>query len=402
MLLHLAARNLSANPPTLVWSETELQGLDWAAVYEMSNRQAITLAAFDAAAVYKPYILDEVYGKWKNSAMSVLQSDFAVEQSQVDLIALLDKGKYPYVILKGLAASAYYPNPELRALGDVDFLIDPAQQTEIEELLLNEGYVKSHGDHPNHVVFCKPKAHLEMHFEVAGVPYGRQGEEVRAFLKTAVFEPQTRERNGETFCAPTDAYHGLILLLHMQHHMLGEGLGIRHLCDWAAFVTQTGKESFWAETLLPLLKKIGLFTYASVMTKTCALYLNMSCPTWASEARETVCAEVMEDVLACGNFGQNDKQRSKGGMLVSEHGKDGTKHGRIYYLFKILHQETWQKKCVKKFVLLYPFVWVWQVVWHLWRTVTGKSKPLQVFSEAEKRKQIYEKLKVFETETKEK
>ena len=402
MLLHLAARNLSANPPALVWAETDLQGLDWAAVYEMSNRQAITLAAFDAAAVYKPYIPDVVYAKWKNSAMSVLQSDFTVEQSQVDLVSLLGKGNYPYLILKGLAASAYYPNPELRALGDVDFLIDPTQQAEIEEILLNKGYVKSHGDHPNHVVFRKPKAHLEMHFEVAGVPYGWQGEEVRAFLKTAVFAPQVRERNGEQFCAPTDTYHGLILVLHMQHHMLGEGLGIRHLCDWSAFVVQTGKERFWTETLLPLLKKIGLFTYAAVMTKTCAIYFQTDCPTWASEVKETVCAEVMEDVLACGNFGQNDEQRSKGGMLVSEHGKDGTKHGRMYYLFKILRQETWGKKCVKKFVLLYPFVWVWQVLWHIGRTIMGKSKPLQVFSEAEKRKQIYEKLKVFETETKEK
>lgn len=395
MLLHLAARNISENPSALVWSEKEAQGVDWNAVYEMSNRQAVTLAAFDAATPYKLYIPKEIYERWKTSAMSVLSSDFTVEQSQVELIQLLRQREYPYVILKGMAASAYYPNPELRALGDVDFLIDPVRQAELEELLQQAGYKKSHGDHPNHVVFRKPKAHLEMHFEVSGVPYGWQGDEVRTFLKNTVFEPQIREQNGEEFYAPTDVMHGLILLLHMQHHMLGEGLGLRHLCDWATYVGRTHTLPFWEETLLPFLKKIGLFVYASVMTKTCAEYLGSPCPAWA-EADEKVCAEIMEDVLACGNFGQNDEQRSKGGMLVSEHGKDGTKHGRLYYLFKILHRETWEKKGVRKFVLFYPFVWVWQVLWHIGRTVTGKSKPLKVFSEAEKRKEIYDKLKVFE------
>ena len=395
-LLHLAARNISENPSALVWSETELQDVDWAIVCEMSNRQAVTLAAFDAVTPYKTYIPKEIYERWKTSAMSVLSSDFAVEQSQVELIQLLRKGEYPYVILKGMAASAYYPNPELRALGDVDFLIDPTKQAEIEELLLQSGYKKSHGDHPNHVVFRKPKAHLEMHFEVSGVPYGWQGDEVRAFLKNTVFEPRVREQNGEEFCAPTDVMHGLILLLHMQHHMLGEGLGLRHLCDWATYVERTHALPFWGETLLPFLKRIGLFVYASVMTKTCAVYLGSYCPEWAKNADEKVCAEIMEDVLACGNFGQNDEQRSKGGMLVSEHGKDGTKHGRLYYLFRILHRETWEKKGVRKFVLFYPFVWVWQILWHIGRTVTGKSKPLKVFSEAEKRKEIYDKLKVFE------
>lgn len=401
-VLHLAARNISADPSSLVLPETELKDVDWNAVWALSNVQAIPLATFDAAAPYKALIPSEAYDRYKSTAMSVLQSNFSVAQWQADLVELLNAGSFPYIILKGQAASAYYPAPELRALGDVDFLIDPKQQTEIENVLMEQGYQKSHGDHPNHVVFRKGKAHLEMHFEVAGVPYGWQGEAVREFLQNAVFEPQIKAHETGAFYAPTDLYHGLILLLHMQHHMLGEGLGIRHLCDWATYVAATCGQAFWEETLLPLLKKIGLLVYAQVMTKTCAIYLQIPCPEWAKKADEKVCAEVIEDVLACGNFGRNDIQRSKGGMLVSEHGKGGTKHGRMYHLFKILHGETWGKKAVKKFVLLYPFVFGWQILWHVWRTVTGKSKPLKVFNEAEKRKIIYDKLKVFEAKNKEK
>ena len=400
--LHLAARSISVDPSSLVLSETAMEALNWGKIFEISNTQAITLATFDAVMPYKKYIPDDIYARWKNTAMSILQSDFDVIQSQVDLIEILDKHGFSYIILKGMAAGAYYPNPELRALGDVDFLIDPSTQEQVEQALLKNGYQKSHGDHPNHVVFRKPKAHLEMHFEVAGVPYGWQGDAVRVFLKNAVFEPQKRVHDMGDFHVPSDLCHGLILLLHMQHHMLGEGLGLRHLCDWAVYVNQTHDKGYWTEILIPFLKKIGLFTYAAVMTKTCATYLQSVCPDWARDADDETCAEVLEDILACGNFGQNDEQRSKGGMLVSEHGKDGTKRSRTYYLFKILHGETCKTKGVKKCCLLYPFVFIWKVLWHLGRTLTGKSKPLRVFTEAEKRKTVYEKLEVFEVENEEK
>lgn len=234
--------------------------------------------------------------------MSVLQSNFTVVQAQLDLIDVLEEYSFSYIILKGMEASAYYPNPELRALGDVDFLIDPSQQKPVENALLENGYQKSHADHPNHVIFRKSSAHLEMHFEVAGVPYGWQGEAVRRFLKEAVFQTQKREQEMGNFNAPNDIYHGLILLLHMQHHMLGERLGVRHLCNWAVYINHTYKKAYWKETLIPFLKKIGLFTYAAVVTKTCAIYLQSICPEWA-QAEENLCAEVIQDVLACGNFG---------------------------------------------------------------------------------------------------
>ena len=141
ILLNLTARSICEKPSSIVLSEEELEKVDWEAIVKESIAQAVPLATFDAVAVYKKYIPENVYAHWKNVAAGVLRTDFMVAQSQVDLIALLSE-KYPYIILKGLAAGAYYPNPEMRALGDVDFLIDPKQQEEIEEILLQAGYKK--------------------------------------------------------------------------------------------------------------------------------------------------------------------------------------------------------------------------------------------------------------------
>ena len=397
IVLNLTARSICENPSAMILTETEIEGADWEEIMKEAIEQAVPLATFDSLSVYKKHLPEKVCAQWKSVAMSVLRSNFIVAQSQADLITLLAE-KYPYIILKGLSAGAYYPNSEMRALGDVDFLINPLQQDEIEKLLLQAGYKKSCGDHPNHVVFRKPNAHLEMHFEVAGVPYGWQGEEVRAFIKDAVFEEQKRVHDVGEFNAPTDMNHGLILLLHMQHHMLGEGFGLRHLCDWAVYVAKTHKESYWEETLLPFLQKIGLFTYTAVMTKTSAKYLHIPCPQWAESADDETCDEIMWDILTGGNFGQKDINRAKSGMLISERGKSGTSHGAIYNLAHALHKNVLRTPCVKKLPILYPFIYVWRAIRFLCLSLVGKRPSLtKMAPEAKKRKSVYKKLAIFET-----
>lgn len=398
ILLNLTARSIHENPFSITLTEIELDGADWEEIVKESIVQAVPLVAFDAATIYKQYISEDIYSRWRNIAAGVLRKDFIVAQSQANLIELLN-GKYPYIILKGMAAGAYYPNPEMRALGDVDFLINPRQQEEIEGILLQAGYQKSHGDHPNHVVFRKPEAHLEMHFEVAGVPYGWRGEEIRAFLKDAVFKPQKRVQDIGEFNAPSNINHGLILLLHMQHHMLGEGLGLRHLSDWAVYVAKTYQESYWEETLIPFLKKIGLFTYAAIMTKTSAKYLHIPCPQWVDSADDETCDEIMRDILLGGNFGQKDKNRAKSGMMISEHGKSGTKHSLFYYSLKKVHLVTMKCNFVKKCKIAYPMVYVWKILEYIILGFCRKKPSVKkMITNAKDRKSIYDKLRVFETE----
>ena len=239
IVLNLAAMSIAADPSTLVLPEEELRGADWRAVVDETMAQTIPLAAYDMATPYKDYFTETEWQRWKSIAMGVLQSDFEVVNAQAELVKVLQEKGLPYAIIKGTAAAAYYPNPERRALGDIDFLIDPTRQAEVESALLAAGYKKDGTAHISHVIFKKPQAHLEMHFQVAGLPNGELAARVKEFLTPTVFETVQRKQELCAFCAPNDLYHGLIILLHMQHHNLNDGLGLRHLCDWAAYVAST-------------------------------------------------------------------------------------------------------------------------------------------------------------------
>jgi len=400
VLLNILSASLSKNPESFTLNKEELDGVDWLAVAKESIHQAVCLISLEYAKPYLQYIPSEIHEKWKNYAFRIAGANAMVVQSQVEMTEILGD-KHPYVILKGSSACAYYPNENLRALGDVDFLIDPKEKEELTNLFVEKGYELSCGDHPNHLVFKKPRAHLEMHFEVAGVPFGEKGKMVNEYLKDAVFTPVVKKHDFSEFNAPKDEHHALILLLHMQHHLVSEGVGLRHLSDWGAFMNCVSELPFWQEKLIPFLKSIGLFTFTAIITKTCAKYLGSVCPAWAKDVDDEVCDQIIEDVLTGGNFGRKDGVRSKSGMLISEHGKGGTKRGKFYNLAHALHGHVLRTKCVKKCVVLYPFVYCFKAIKYICMIIVGKRPSItKMLPEAEKRKKIYDKLEIFETEGK--
>lgn len=389
LLLEVLAHSINGNTLTV-----KCEDIDWVDFIKESVSQTVSVCCFDSVTPVKEKIPEDIYKKWFNHSCGSMAINSFVEKSQKELVSLLEKGGYDYIIIKGLTAASYYEKPEMRMLGDVDFLIDPDKKEEIKELLKNEGFNVSHENHICHIVFTKPKAHLEMHFEISGMPEGEKAEKIRSFMSTALKEPSKKSVCGILFNAPQDKYHAVILLLHMQHHILGEGIGLRHLQDWACFVGKTSKEEFWKSELIPLLKEIGLFTFMNTMTAVCVKYFKITAPDWCEAVEESLCEEIIEDILSGGNFGKKDKMRSSTAMGMVN--KDN--RGRLKSAFKTLKSSTEDLyPVVKKYKVLYPFIYFYRIVKYAFFLITGKrvsfSKTIPL---AEKRRALYNKLHIYE------
>lgn len=375
--------------------EAELKTADWAEVLKEAKAQAVALMAAEAAVKYKEYI--SINSDWENIAAAThsLNVRTAFEEQLLNNI-MRDR---PFLILKGMAAASYYQNPELRSIGDIDFLIDPSQKQEIEELLNENGYDKQNSEHNYHVSFKKGNTDFEMHFEIPGIPQGKSGEIVKDFIKDMLKYPVISEFNGWSFPAPKEIYHGLIILLHMQGHMVSEGLGLRHICDWACFLQKTEGKPFWNE-LLGLFQKIGILTYAEVVSKISHMYFHINCPKWAEDADEELCHDVMNDVLTGGNFGRKDRFRSKSGIMIIERSRNGKKHSKLVNLFLIIHHGIPKRyPIVKKIPILYPVFDGYRILLYLIRMLKGeRASIIKLLPEANKRKSVYDRLHLFETD----
>lgn len=396
VMLHLLAVALGGQRPPL--SEAQCRGVDWAQVMQESIQQAVCPLVFEAASAYQTSIPSEVYERWFATAYTYLRNAHGAFRSQQHLTEMMTRMDYPFIILKGTAAAAYYPDPEQRCFGDVDFLIDPIQREAVETTLAADGYERSGADHVCHVVYRKKCEHLEMHFEIAGIPFGEAGERVRAYINGAEKRSVTQTVGGIEFPAPQPRDHALILLLHMQQHMLGEGIGLRHLCDWGIFVSRTEAEPFWETDVLPLLRVIGLETYAAAMTKTSAMFLGTACPAWAQLVDEGICGGVMADIFSAGNFGRKNELHAASRILVSESGKALSRYGMVGNLANTLHTIVLKRHpIVKKLPILYPFMYVYRAVRYGMLCLFGKRLSLTArVPYAIQRRNLYTQLKVFE------
>ena len=396
IILNLAAMGLSDNPQELLLAKEQLDGVNWQAVLQESLAQTLPMTAFQSAKAYESEMPKDVFARWKNIFFQAYQTNVRVQQAQADMAEIMHEKGFSYIVIKGESSAAYYSQPELRALGDVDFLIDTSRQEEIENALMAAGYERDSMAHISHRIFRKPGAHLEMHYQVPGIPVGEKGEKVRTFLKSAATSGVKKQGGLSEFFAPTDAHHGLIILLHMQHHNLNDGLGLRHLCDWAAFVKATQDEAFWTEELLPLMRDIGILKYAAVVTKMCYLYLHVPCPNWAKDADESLCEGLLADIFLGGNFGRKNNERARSGMLLAKKGEK--KRGAIATLAISLHKAVLLRyPIVKKVWILYPFIYVWKVIKNLFQMLIGKKVSIgKMLPEAKKRQELYDKLEVFQ------
>ena len=398
VLLNLISLSISDNPSALVLSREELSDVNFVTVAKESIYQAVNMQAFSSAVShYKEFISQPIINKWQEFAVNSTQSNLKVIKAQNDLVKILEGGGYSYAIIKGASASSYYNAPFERILGDVDFLIDKEKKEELENLLLSNGYQKDPMAHISHVVFTKPDAHLEMHFEVAGLPENEYKSYVQNFVLPTVESAVVNNVDGNKFLSPNHLYHGAIILLHTQHHMLNEGLGLRHLCDLAVFVSKTHKEDFWVKELLPFAKNIGLYKFLSVMVKTCVKYLKIPRPDWLEDFTEPSPEEIILDVFSSGNMGKKDEVRARSGMLIAK--KGNKKRGAIATLAVSLHKAVILKyPFVKKWWILYPFIYLYKAIQNVFRMIFGKRTSISKMApEAKKRQSLYDKLDVYKT-----
>ena len=397
VLLNLISISISNEPSKILLYEEDLLGVDFIKVAKESIYQAVTVQAFNAVSNYKKYFSTAIYNKWQEFAVGSISSNLKVLKAQNDLVEVMKESGFPYAIIKGTSASYYYKTPYERSLGDVDFLIDAGNREEIEKLLIEKGYVKDPMAHISHVIFTKPNAHLEMHFEVAGLPDNEHKKRVKEFLEPTVETAKVTDIDGNYFSTPKEIYHGVIILLHTQHHLLGEGLGLRHLCDLAVFVQKTKCEDFWPNDIIPLLKEIGLYKFLQVMVTACVNYLNIDRPSWLIDGYDDLASEVIGDVMQSGNMGKKDKVRANSGMLLAKKGKK--KRGAISTLVISLHRAVLIKyPFVKKWWILYPFIYIYKAVQNVLRMIFGKRTSLnKMIPEAKKRQALYDKLDVYKT-----
>ena len=378
---------------------------DWRAVFEEAAQQSILPIIFTAA---EPYLPAADLPEWRRRSGHTLAKNMRTEWEHIELHGLMTARDIPYVVLKGSASAAYYPEPLLRIMGDVDFLVPPAELKKAGRALESAGFALiENREHTFHAVYSRtmarcPTSTWEMHWAPTGLPDNAAGEIIRELLSDVLERAELHSTPGGSYRVPSAFHHGLILLLHTAGHMTSTGIGLRHLCDWAVFENSLSDETF-TDLFEEKLRAAGLWQFARILTAVSAKYLGCRKRPWAAGIEDELLESVLLDIFTGGNFGRKDPERINEGKLITNRSR-GTVDDTGFFrqlCYSMNDKVRIALPAVKRHPALLPAGWAYVGGRHLLRMMAGKRPKIHVdkmVRGAAERKKIYRSFRLFEPE----
>lgn len=292
------------------------------------------------------------------------------------------------VILKGLSAAFYYPDPSLRTMGDIDFLVLGIPPEEADQRLRGAGYSPSNPGgrdaKARHIAYEKQGIHYELHrFFSSG--RSRKGKRLDERLLRA--EPLERKLGGAEFYSLPDPENALVILAHIAQHLKSE-LGLRQLVDWACVVNRVLTDEFWEESFSSMAEEVGLKTLAINAGRMVEKYLGAPHRAFAESADEKMVDLLFEELDGAGNFGRSREEMAS---KIAEFQTERNPFRRLQkcglHAWSYAQKHSWAR----------PFAWIYQIfriLGMLIRNQGGKERKEQVKKMVRRRRVLFRALKI--------
>ncbi len=354
-----------------------------------------------------PFLPKSEVLSWEKGAMKIYAQNIEIAREHGRLHKAMTDHGIPYIVIKGLSSAKYYSQPLERTFGDVDLIISPDRIEDAYKLVLGLGY-KINGTKKVDLsqdigLYRYQGAHhvvLDLHPKMNYFPSGEVSKIVGEYLFDLIESGKVYSVDENECKIPDKRHHCLIMLIHMAGHLTREGIGLRHLCDWAAFLNNISDEEF-CKDYQGMLEKCGLFRFAQVMTLVCEKYLDMSKRAWSGKADPELLEGVINDIMKGGNFGYKDLSRYQHIKYLKK--VDDNTVDKKNPMRQVLHSIHAKAKdrhsLLMRSFLTYPLGWGAIIMKYLLLLITGSRKnhnPVSIIREAWQRQMIYQKLKIYD------
>lgn len=400
-LTELQTTLLSILSSALAGEKAELDAaeVDWPALCREATAHSVFAQVYYAVADRIP---EEHRALWLSTYAQQVVNSRRIRHEHAELHRLMTQQNIPYVSFKGCASAARYPVPLLRAMGDVDLLVHEEDYSRAEEALQSIGFLPpADREHSSHLAYHKGTSEWELHWQINGIPVASAGDPTRACLQDIIETAVPLEIDDGIVLIPDAFHHGLVLLIHSAEHMINAGIGLRHLCDWAAFAASLTDDEFVA-LFDPALKQCGLWRFAQLMTQLSVRYLGIPAKAWAKDGEDEALLEAMiTDILTAGNFGAKDAQRINQAKFITNKEKGTVDNaGSFQQFISTMNEKARVSMPVcRSAPILLPVGWLYAGGRHLLRIKKGSRPEIDmpsVIRGAKDRREIYRSFHLYE------
>lgn len=379
-------------------SEYTYSEQEWADILTAAEDQGVLLLVLQGCTSIRQQVSSAGWLKWRSKMLSTMINNEVLMETQSKIAEALKSESIPYAVLKGASLSACYYDPSVRALGDIDFLVPVQFVDRASEILISQGFHAPEDSfvHPYHIDFYKNSVVAELHYAVSTFPDSPAGAEAKQYMESWQDQLQPKNIGSYSFQCLSDSHQALSLLLHMERHMTTGCIGLRQLCDWAAFLTIVMPDYF-ANQIIPELKLCGLKEFAGVLTMTAIRYLGLN-PAYGmpfQSIRERDIQAMNEEILRAGSIHNRNNTKDGSNFFVDE---SGTSSAVRVFVARINSLAQRKFPVTKKLPFLLPIFWLYIPLRYWVRSMAGKRRRkslLRTIMITKQRKQLYRTLNLF-------
>ena len=287
----------------------------------------------------------------KNSLSNIAINGMYISEQQLyyikEISSRFDENNIDYMLLKGSVLKHFYPQPEIRRMGDIDILIKETQYNKISELLEDLGFAfRNESDHE--IIWSKNNIVIELH-KILMPSYNK---DLHKYFgngwKRAV------KANGNNYIFSDDDMF-IYIFSHFAKHYRDAGIGITHMCDLYVFLKNKKLNEDYIRNELTSLKLYDFYCN-----------LNNTLDVWFENKKNNDITEYITTVIF--NSGVYGLQEN---TIISSALKEKKKFdsivlGRIHRIWrKIFPTYRGMKtkyQILKKYPILLPVFWVIRLI----------------------------------------
>ena len=221
-----------------------------------AREQGVMGLVCDALIRNKIKMPEEQYLECMVLTRKVKQGNEKVNEGLQRLTALFTERGISYVVVKGQAVGAYYPNPTLRQAGDIDYYCDARNFTKAQQAVREAWGIEADANGSLcHIHYDYKEVTYEGHFALTTF-YSKK---MDGYWQRLVDEDEkvTLCCEGGAVWTLSATMHILYVFVHLYSHLIGLGVGFRQFCDLAVML-HACREKTDHERLHGILRTLGM------------------------------------------------------------------------------------------------------------------------------------------------
>lgn len=292
------------------------QEVKWNRIYEIAENQTLLAIIFDGIeqlmsicrnSVSSPHM--ELLMDWIGQVAYIEKKNKTLNTALKDVYAYFRENGLSVLLLKGQGCASLYPKRNHRNSGDIDLFVGLDQYELAKQLVVAKGIKLEKETRKdmhfkwNEIIIECHKMALHYYSPVINKPLQKINRE-EEWHNTSSFV-----LDGLAISLPNPTYNAFFIFMHIHHHFVQTGIGLRQICDWTLLLQKEENNIDWRilkRYIHDVRATLAWVTFYGFAKKYLGLKLENE-PDWMKKYEDKDVEFLLDDILEVGNFGKHSE-----------------------------------------------------------------------------------------------